>query len=198
VAGTPKTSYVPNFKFVYARLGLKPGKKQSLSLLPDVGDLPGDGWKVLDEQTWRTGHIGKATDWAERARNLHSVTALRSFEQEEASRWLLAQVVPLANEPDAKSALSEVPYRFLRNRKFAGSITHEHRVDGLSVPGSAESWAYEQETTSDIGDGITMYLAGVAGSVCFMLVASASTGRWSWDDLTQLAELVVQRSSVTN
>jgi len=27
----------------------------ALSILADLSDLPGSGWRVLDERTWRTG-----------------------------------------------------------------------------------------------------------------------------------------------
>jgi hypothetical protein len=63
-------------------------------MLPDLADLAGDGWKVVDEQRWRTGRMGKVQDWGVRARQIRSVTAIRSFEQIGASRWVSTEVIP--------------------------------------------------------------------------------------------------------
>jgi hypothetical protein len=95
-----KYRYVPNIVLVYAKFGSKRGGERSLHMLPQRFEL-GEGWRQLGEHTWRTGRMGKASDWAVRARKLKSVTAIRSFEQATASRSLTTQVVPAASESDA-------------------------------------------------------------------------------------------------
>src|ERR1700734_3527330 len=102
-----KRVYVPNFKFLYAMLGPKPGADRSLKMLPSTADMPGERWRLLDERTFRTGRMGRVTEYGKRARELRSVTAFRSFEQAD-DRWLWAEVIPLANEEDATTALEEV------------------------------------------------------------------------------------------
>jgi hypothetical protein len=105
-------------------LGPKPGADRSLKILPSTADMPGDGWRLLDERTFRTGRMGRATEYGKRARKLGSLTAIRSFEQK-ANRWLWAEVIPLANEEDAAAALNEA--RIVRNPGVTVTYEPHHR-----------------------------------------------------------------------
>ena len=70
-------------QFALAQLGPKPNRERSLSTLLDVDELPGNGWEVLDERTWRAGSIGKSTPWGDRAREAKDIVAWRSFAEGE-------------------------------------------------------------------------------------------------------------------
>jgi hypothetical protein len=48
--------------FAAAQLAPKPGARQGLARVVTVDDLPGGGWSVIDERTWRTGVSGRATE----------------------------------------------------------------------------------------------------------------------------------------
>jgi len=64
LSGHWQTALVPKrLRFVTAQLGRKPGAERSLRMLPDVSDLHGDGWIVLDERSWRTGNVGNPSEW---------------------------------------------------------------------------------------------------------------------------------------
>jgi hypothetical protein len=184
--------YVPNGKFVYAKLGSRRGGEHSLRMLPDASDL-GDGWKVFREQTWRTGRMGRALDWGVRAREMRSVTAYRSFEQTGASRSLWAEVMPLATDADAAAALTDLPTRFIRNPRAEVSVTGEQSVLDVAVPGTLSTWAYEQTVSGKVGNGVSRYLAGAVGSVIFIVAASGLGDGWPWDEVVSIANLVVSR-----
>lgn len=189
-----KGRYIPNIVGVYAKLGRKPGAGDSLSMLPYWSDLTGDGWNQMDEQTWRTGRMGRASEWGARAREMQSVTAVRSFEQRGASRWLVTEVIPLVSAEDAALALADVPNRFLANPRSKVTIVKEGAVSGIAGPGDSASWAYEQETTSSMGPGIARYLSGTAGPVLYLVVGSGLADTWSWDGIISVAEGIASRS----
>src|SRR5258708_31209538 len=91
--------------FVAAQLMPKPGARQVLARVVTVDDLPGGGWSVIDERTWRTGVSGWATEGGKRARAARSVTACRSFEAVARRQGSWAQAMPLVSELDSLSAL---------------------------------------------------------------------------------------------
>jgi hypothetical protein len=187
-----KPVYVPNVRFLYAMLGPKPGADRSLKMLPSIADMAGDGWRLLDQRTFRTGRLGRATEYGKRAHKLRSVTAIRSFEQVGYSRWLWAEVIPLASEEDAAAA-SDDALRVVRNPRV--TVTNEHRVTGVSVPGSSSAWTYEQQTTGPLGNGVSLCLRGTAGSIIFVVMASGFAESWRWDDVVSIASLIVARVS---
>lgn len=187
-----KPVYVPNFRYLYSMLGPKPGADRSLKMLPSVADMPGDGWRLLDQRTFRTGRMGRATEYGNRARKLRSVTSMRSFEQVGHSRWLWAEVIPLANEEDAAVASDD---SLLVVRNPGVTVTNEHPVTGVSVPGSSSVWAYEQESTGPVGNGVSLCLRGTAGSIIFVVMASGFAESWRWDDVVSIASLIVARIS---
>src|SRR5258708_19218965 len=102
-----------------AQLGRKAGKREVLASLLGCGDLPGGPWQVVDERTWRTGVTGPSTPWGERARQVGSLTAWRSFRDAAASRWAWIQVTPLASAEDANDPLTGIGERALLNLKAA-------------------------------------------------------------------------------
>ena len=172
--------------FAAAQLAPRPGASQALARVITVGDLPGGGWSVLDERTWRTGMSGPATPWGRRAREARSVTAWRSFGCASAKRSCWVQVVPLASEADALSALDGAGDRGLRNLRARVRLVREHDVDIEAFPGAAKVWAHEQHTTGPDGNGVSMMLAAACGT--YMIVVSvAGVPEWTWDELVSVA-----------
>jgi hypothetical protein len=164
-----------------------------VSMLPECSDLTGDGWSLMDQQTWRTGRMGRASDWGARAREMQSVTAVRSFEQQGASCWLVTEVIPLVSAEDAALALADIPNRFLVNPRRKVTVVKEGEVSGIAGPGHSSICAYEQETTSSMGSGMARYLSGTAGPVLYLVVASGLADSWSWDGIVSVAEGLVSR-----
>ena len=166
-----------------------------MRMLPDASDLVSEGWKRVDERSWRTGRTGTPSEWGLRARELKSITAWRSFEQKAASKWLWTEVVPLSSADDAGLALRDVPIGFLKNLRAEVTLTDEHTVDGVTVPGSQATWAYEQETSGPRGLGMARYLGGTVGPILFLVAGSGLAEAWTWDDLVSVAETLVLKIS---
>jgi hypothetical protein len=185
--------YVPNGRLFYAKLGSKSGGKRSLRMLPEPSDLEGQGWELRDEQTWRTGRMGRVTEWSLRARQAGSVTAIRSFEQTDLARWVVAEVIPVTSEVDAVTAVGDLPNRFIGNPRSRGRVTSEGSVPDVTVADTLASWAYKQTITSDRGEGLSLLLGGAARSVVFVVIASALTDAWNWDEVQSVAAVIVRR-----
>jgi hypothetical protein len=113
---------------------------------------------------------------------MKSVTASVSFEQKGTSRSLFAQVVPLANEQDAAATMKMMP-----------SV---QPVEGVTVPGSNSTKAYELETGDPTGAVMIRAVRGHVGSVVFVVWGSAlGDETLSWNEVVSVAETIVQRIS---
>ena len=158
-----------------------------------VADLPGSGWRMTDERAWRTGRVGDDTEWSRRARDAGLLTAWRSFELDQAGRWLWVQVTPFVSDADAASALRAVPGRFLTNVRAEVTVTAGTDVEPLALRGQSAGWAHEQQTEGRGGKGIALYSAFVVDSTLAALAASGFTDSWSWTGLLDLAQIQADR-----
>ncbi len=154
--------------FIAAQLMPKPGARQVLARVVTVDDLPGGGWSVIDERTWR------------------SVTAWRSFEAVAARQWCWVQVMPLVSEPDALSALEGIGDRLLRNLRAEVTLLREHDVAIEAFPGAGRVWAHEQHTIGPDGEGVARTLAAACGAYLIVVAASGSP-EWPWDSVVSVA-----------
>ena len=172
--------------FAAAQLAPKPGARQVLARVVTVDDLPGGGWSVIDERTWRTGVSGWATEWGKRARAAGSVTAWCSFEAVAGRQGCWVQVVPLVSELDALSALEEAGDRALRNLRSKVTVLREHDVDIEAFPGASRVWAHEQHTSGPGGEGVAKMLAAASGA-CLIVVSASGPPQWAWDSVVSIA-----------
>lgn len=175
---------------VAAQLAPMPGARQALARVITASELPGDGWSVLDERTWRTGISGPPTEWGRRARAAGGVTAWRSFKAAPGKRWCWVQVVPLASEEDALSSLDGIWDRSVRNLRSRVTLVREQDVDVGAFPGAGEVRAREQHTAGRAhgpdGTGVALILAAACGT-CVIVVSGTGTPEWTWDELVSVA-----------
>lgn len=176
-----------------AQLGPKPGARRALARVVTVNDLPGDGWRMQDERTWRTGASRPATEWGQRARAAGSVTAWRSFALV-ARRWCWVQVVPLASELDAVEALDGVEDRLLNNLRGKVTVSREHDVQIEPFPGADRVWAHEQHTDGPTGAGVARMLAATTGPYV-VVVAGSGSPEWDWYEVSELGRRQAARLS---
>jgi hypothetical protein len=170
-----------------AQIGAKPVGADMARLLA-ADSLPGNGWKVLDERSWKTGASGGNEPWAQRAREANLQTAWRSFEQESMQRWLWVQVIPLLSEADALAALEAAPSRFLANTRAKVKVTSSEDIEPLPLRGQVAGWAHQQVTSGPKGAGVSLYAAFVVGSTLSVIAASGMSTGWDWSQLQQVAQ----------
>lgn len=175
-------------QFVTAQFGRKAGKSEILGRLLHEGDLPYGPWRMLDERTWRTGVMGPATPWGDRARQAGSVTGWRSFSHGTAQRSAWIQVIPLASPEDASAALPVMAERGLANLRSTVHPVSDRDVPVEPFAGASAVWAREQQTTGKDGPGTVLMLAG-AVSRCLVIVCLAGSPAWDWSSASVLAAL---------
>jgi hypothetical protein len=166
--------------------------RRSVALLPTTSELPGDGWTVLAQRTWRTGRLGPRFEAGNRAAAAGSVTAWRSFENAARTRWLWVQIIPMASEVDAQIALEKSSESGMRNRRAEVTLVEELEVPSPSIPGIGARWALEHHVSSPNGERVNLLMGGSVGRVVFRLQASGWID-WSWDEVGAVAEVVVAR-----
>jgi len=156
-------------------------------MLLAVEDLPGAGWRRIDERRWRVGISSERPEWVERARRAGRVTAWRSFEQVGAGRWLWTQATPLVSPADAEASLVALPSRLLGNLRAQVTLVRESEAEPPAISEATRVVAFEQATTGPLGDGIVLYLAWAFSYVASILACSGPQGSWTWADAATLA-----------
>ncbi|HMT26179.1 MAG TPA: hypothetical protein PKA24_14060 [Microthrixaceae bacterium] len=176
-------------RWLRASFGPKADKGAALDLLVDCEDLPGDGWRKVDQRTWRTGEGGFNGDWARRARDLGSITGWRSFHSKPTGRWAWVQVVPLASRDDALDALAVMPGAMLANLRFEGEVRETFDGEGPPVTGASATWS----SRSVIGlDGVATdnaILAAVFDTWLVVANLSAPASPHNWDVVHEVIAL---------
>ncbi len=177
-----------------AQIGLKTRNATSLGMLLDVLDLPGTGWKVLDERTRRTGFSDPRAERSIRARAIGSVMASRSFHREDPYQALWTQVSPFDSIPDAQSAVGDSRSSLLPNLGQRAIITYERAVGEVTPLGIEDPWVYEQSAESTWGSGVTRIVCGrVDRSVIAIACTARDNNGWSWADISALATLQAEK-----
>jgi hypothetical protein len=173
------------------------GKRASLGMLLKRDELPGTGWRRLDQRAWLTGVVGEASDAARRAYAVESVSAIRSFKQGR-SRGLLVEVIPFVSASDAESVLPTIPALFVRNRRAKTAVTTERRLEPHEVPElAAYPFVYEQSTVGRRGAGVCRYVAGTVEQVVFIIAFAAyGADNVPWAEVASVAKS--QASKISN
>jgi hypothetical protein len=175
------------FQFALAQIGRKEERVRSLGMLLGPTDLPGKGWVLQTERSWRTGASGHATDEYRRAHRLGLYSAVRTFKQGDTSRSLLMQLMPFESQDDAASSMSQIPNRLSPNPKARVQVMQEQAVEYLDVPGVGHVWAFEQRVLGQMGPSATRYISGNVDNVVLLLQCTALGDGWPWADVMEIA-----------
>ena len=159
----------------------------------DVGDLPGQGWTVVEERTWPTGQLDAASQKSRRARNAGGITVWRSLDQAETSRSFWTEVVPYASAADAELSLQQVPRFFVGEAGPDETIVSEQVITGQVVPGVTNTWLFEKAATGPVGDRVARFVAGIVEHILFIDSCSGQVESWTWADLIGLAAVHAER-----
>jgi hypothetical protein len=180
-------------RFAAAQLGPKPGRRVALAQLIDTADLPGLGWKRVDERTWRAGEADRAATWARNARQAGSIAGWRSFAQRRQRRWLWAQAIVLPSPGDARAAFDTIPHAGLRNLRARVTVVAEHDVPAPTVPGASIVVAGLQLTDGPGGAGQVLLLRLLRNRALAVMAASGLDGAWDWAEMAAIARAQAER-----
>jgi hypothetical protein len=178
-------------RFVLAQIATTASRdgSGSMSMLLSVDDLPGAGWRQIDERRWRVGVSSERAEWAERARRARCVTVWRSFEQVGAGRWLWTQASPLVSEADAEASLIVLQAHKLKNPRAQVRVVEEGQVEPPAISRASKVLAFRQTTIGRDEEGIALYLAWAYRHVMSVLACSGTKGSWTWEDAVNLASI---------
>lgn len=183
-----------NFEYLLAQIGPKSARRESLSMLLESSQLPGAGWTVLDQRSWRTGFTSKTGEAARRARRARRFSAIRSFELAAQSRWVWVEVMPFATAVDAEAVLPSLPTLIVNNPRAKVTVTGERRLGPDEVAEMAQyPFVYEQATAGEHGPSASRYAAGTVGHVVFIVATSEYGEGWSWAEVASVAASLVAR-----
>jgi hypothetical protein len=171
----------------------KPGKDRLLAMLLESTDLRDFDLHMTIERTYRTGAGRRSTVEISRARHEKSVTAWRSFASEIQHRSLLCSVIPFASSSDALSSRSNAIAGIVRKPFSKLEVTAQGIVEGEGIPNPSRLLLYEEKTIGPNGPGGSRIIAGTFGHIVFVITFSALGELWSWDAVTSIAGLQLEK-----
>jgi hypothetical protein len=171
-----------------AQLGSRANREYTRSLLLEQSDLPSEGWRLLGERMWRTGIFGRSNDIWQRARSSGTFTAVRSFDEPAAPRWVLIKVSPVASVRDAEDLVPLLFSLSVPNPNVKVAVTSEGPVVDVSVAGVSHPWVYEQSTIGMTrGPTLSRFIGGSVDDVAFLVTCSGYRDAWPWDEVSSIA-----------
>jgi hypothetical protein len=180
-------------RFGMAQLGRKPARSSVLDALVEIADLPGTGWRQLDERTWRAGETVRGAAWAGNARAAGSIVGWRSFQQAQPRRWLWTETVVLPTAEDARAALDSAGRLGLRNLRTRVRVVADRDVAAPTVPGASTVRAREQLTEGPSGAGRVLTVSLLRERALAVIAASGPDGAWGWAEVAAIAQSQAQR-----
>lgn len=174
-------------QYALGQIGSRAARSLSLLMLLDERELPDGDWFVLDERSWRSGTFRWFSPESRRSRHAGGFTAVRSFKDIVAPKWLYVEVVPVASSTDAASMVPKPFRRGVPNRKSIGTVTKERKVEDQPIPGVPNACVYEKMVTSPEGSGVARYVTGNVDHILFAVGWSRFGEEWPWDDVVSVA-----------
>lgn len=167
----------------------------SFALLLAPEDLPGRGWRVVEERSWPTGQLDSTSAKSRRAAGAGGMTAWRKLiGADRAEAWV--EVVPYASVDDARIARGQVSTYFVGVVPDGGSIIEEVTVD-RPVDGLDDPWILDKTTSGAAGVRRARTVCGALGSLLVLTCLSGPVERWTWDEALELATRQAERVSRT-
>jgi hypothetical protein len=176
-------------KLARAEFRFKRGRKAALSLLLDISDLPGQGWKLNTFQTLRAGIVGKVDDIAKRARQARCVAVWGTFTNKSTRKKILIQITPAASPIDADARTATFEQRNIEGIARFPIIGNTRVEPSLDMLGVGHVPGIEYEIVSGKSSGRNhKRVGGNVGNVVYSISCSGFRGGWSWEEVLQVAD----------
>jgi len=192
-ASTAGVSVMKRLTWSLASFGRPRLRRQALELLIAVTDLPGTGWRELHTGSWRIGvGAGQSGPVAKRARKTGAFTAIRRFRNDETSRGVMVQIIPLADSEDARAQVRESRTSIVR---WNGVTTlAERTIDDISVPMTDALLAWERLNEREgYGQGYSRTIAANVGQRAFFVSCTSLGEGCQWSEVVEIAASQAKR-----
>ena len=188
------TARMTRFDWLVAQGGIRRSQRSwSKSMLVNPTELPGGGWSIRSERSWRAGvsfaGARPYTDEGSRARQAGCVVAWRSFEDSSAPRWLWVEVVPLVSEADAVSYAATGLEQLVPDPRPTGEPVDLQPIEGLDVSGLSHPRAWGAVTTDQQGRGTGRLVTGHVGHVVLICQCSWYEDGWTLQEASSVVTL---------
>jgi hypothetical protein len=167
----------------------------SLNALLTVSELPGNGWRILDERTWKFSEFpnlkkGETTDRAVKAGGF---IAWRSFKRNEPYSGLWVQINPYASVQDAEASIPDNLSQFSKNPAFEGEVGEERPIGEFKLPGIEHATFFERSTSGGRGNSTTRVVCGNVHNAVFVLACSVTGEGLPWEAMISIATKQVKK-----
>lgn len=157
-------------------------KLQSTRLLLVPSEIGAVGWVQTDERSWRTGVLTHSSDEAVRAQHEGSVSSLRMFLEPTSKKVLMLQVVPMASNADASTAVPHILEHVILNPQLEAQSIGEELVEKTEVPWLTNGIAREITARAPHGIAGNKLAVSSTKSVVVAVVCAPSVA-WTWDEI---------------
>ncbi len=180
-------------QLLIAQFGKGSERRLSLSMLVDPGELPGDGWNIKGGTSWRIGKDGQHDAASLRARKRGSFAAMRTFEQQNSSRWVLVKVIPMASSEDALLALPNTNLNLVTKGKSNAVIGAEGSVSLDVDMGLSNAKAIEMSVSGSNETAKYRYVVGTVDRVISLICCVGLEEGWSWQEIQMVTAAQVRK-----
>lgn len=157
-----------------------------------ASQVPGGPWTARGAWTYRTGAGGSTSEAITRAREMHSVTSIRAY-QELGRGDLFLQVIPFASPADARAAVAELRAlpRTMKESKSVTNVGAPRDVAPPEVVGTTHVEAAELPFVLDGQHARSPNLWCVAGDRVVVAGLGGRAEAVRWPDLAAIVEAQV-------
>jgi hypothetical protein len=182
------------FDWLIGQIGLRRSEKaRSRAMLLELDELPGANWVTLYEGTWRVGTNQPRTPELRNAKAAGGATAVRSFEEQTAIRWLWVRVDPLASRLDASSLSEDIRDYIVPDPRAPRPLTQDRTIEDVRIPGYANARVFELKRNDAQGSGTAWVFAGHIDRIALTAQYSFYNDSWSWSEALSIISLQVEK-----
>jgi hypothetical protein len=178
-------------QYYRGQFGKRSERERSLSMLLAPDELAGSGWNIRTERSWRVGMDDQRDPASLRARRSGAFTAIRIFEQEGSSSWVIVKVIPMVSSEDALLVPPESNITLMTGPKSNVVIDTERSIDldldlGLGNMKATELTASESPKVANY-----KFVVGTVDHVRAAICCSGLDEGWSWPEIQTITTVQV-------
>jgi hypothetical protein len=171
-------------------------RRRAVRMGVDAQELPGGGWRLMDELCARSGFITPHwnSERSRRARRTGEFSYQRFYGRESPHRELMLGTVPYGSCDDAAKAAPGMLPSIIKDPHFRGAFTMELENAEFAALGVANPVAKERwHTGGPRGPLNAKFVSGVVAQIVLVI----AYGEWgdgvAWSEVEEVTQLLAQR-----
>lgn len=160
-------------------------------LLPS--ELPGNGWNLKTERSWRVGKDDQRDAASLRARKSGAFAVIRTFEQVGTSRGVVLKAIPMVSPEDAQLVPPESNMTFMTAPRSHTVIEAERSIDLDLDLGLSNMKATELTVTESPKVATYKFVVGTVDRVRAAMCCSGFDEGWTWPEIQVVTTAQVRK-----